>query len=124
MNQPNEWIKSKAQAVFDHIAKGWDKATKRPKNESIDRALRRLIEEANSSGEACIINVGNGYYKVRKDNIRDRKEFVEYIATERARALKILHKCKMMIHYLDMQDQIEFMEWFNGTLEEEVKDGT
>ena len=124
MKEPTEWIKSKAKAVFDHIARGWDKATKRPKNEGIDRALRRLIEEANSSGEDCIINVGNGYYRVRKDDIRDRKEFVEYIAKERARALKILRKCKRMIYYLDMQDQIEFMEWFNGTLEDGVNDGT
>lgn len=124
MKEPNDWIKGKAKAIFDHLAKGWEKATKRPKNEGIDRALRKLIEDANSSGEACIINVGNGYYKVRKDNIRDRKEFAEYIAKERARALKILRKCKMMIYYLDMQDQIEFMEWFNGILEDEVKDGT
>lgn len=108
------YAKLKAEQLFNCIPKGHRNPLKRPMGSAVDRALRILINIANVTGIACIINVGNGYYHVDKNDIVDLKEFKEYIAKEKSRAYDILRKCKAMENYLDMQDQIEFMEWFNG----------
>lgn len=82
----------KAQLLFDAIGEGPKRAIRRPKNQRIDRALRKLISEANSTGD-CIINDGNGYYRPGED---DDIAFEEYIAKERHRAHEILRKVSRM----------------------------
>ncbi|MCA5960437.1 hypothetical protein LC724_08260 [Blautia sp. RD014234] len=56
-----------ARGYFNRIISGHKNTVSRPDlnlpgNESIDRQLRILVEEANHNGD-CIINVGNGYYR-------------------------------------------------------------
>ena len=84
--------KSEAEILFDKIGEGIGHAVARPKNARTDRVLRRMISDANASGD-CIINVGFGYYRPGDD---DCVEFEEYIAKERHRAKEILRKCRKM----------------------------
>ena len=80
-----------AAGLFDMIGK-YDKPIKRPKNPAIDRAFRRLIQEANMSGD-CIINLGEGYFRPGKD---DYVDLAEYLLKEQARATEIISKCVSM----------------------------
>lgn len=84
----NQWL---AEILFDMIGK-YDKPIKRPKNPAIDRAFRRLIQEANMSGD-CIINLGEGYFRPGKD---DYVDLAEYLLKEQARAKEIMSKCVSM----------------------------
>lgn len=84
----NQWL---AEILFDMIGK-YDKPIKRPKNPSVDRAFRQLIQEANMNGD-CIINNGEGYYRPGKD---DNVDLAEYLLREQAKAREIMSKCVAM----------------------------
>lgn len=85
--------KSQAQRLFDLIGVGAAYAVRRPKDPKVDREFRRLIAEANASGEDCIINAGHGYYRPGED---DDFEAELYFASERSRAKEILRKVRRM----------------------------
>lgn len=83
---------SLAQLLFDNIGTGSNRAMKRPKNPAVDRHFRRLIEEANNSGD-CIINVGTGYFRPEKE---DEPDLDHYLNAELQRADKITDKVYAM----------------------------
>ena len=84
--------KSEAERLFDKIGTGAYYAVKRPKDAKVDRQLRRLIAEANKSGD-CIINDGSGYFRPGED---DDVAFEAYCAAERHRGWDIIHKVNRM----------------------------
>ena len=84
--------KSQAQRLFDMIGEGVGHAVSRPKDPAVDRRLRQLVSEANSTGD-CIINMGFGYYRPGDD---DSVEAEVYFASERHRARAILRKVRKM----------------------------
>lgn len=94
--------KSEAEILFDKIGEGVGHAVKRPKDPKTDRQLRKMVADANSSGNDCIINVGFGYYRPGDD---DSFEFELYIAGERSRAKEILRKCRRMEEVYDRRYQ-------------------
>ena len=85
--------KSEAERLFDLIGVGAAYAVRRPKDSKVDREFRRLIAEANASGNDCIINAGYGYYRPGDD---DDFEAELYFASERSRAKEILRKLRRM----------------------------
>ena len=93
--------KSQAQRLFDMIGEGVGHAVSRPKDPAVDRRLRQLVSEANSTGD-CIINMGFGYYRPGDD---DCVEFEEYVAKERHRAREILRKVARMQQVYDRRYQ-------------------
>ncbi len=93
--------KSQAQKLFDLIGEGVGHAVSRPKDPAVDRRLRQLVSEANSTGD-CIINMGFGYYRPGDD---DCVEFEEYVAKERHRAREILRKISRMQQVYDRRYQ-------------------
>ena len=93
--------KSQAQRLFDMIGEGVGHAVSRPKDPKVDRRLRQLVSEANSTGD-CIINMGFGYYRPGDD---DCVEFEEYVAKERHRAREILRKVSRMQQVYDRRYQ-------------------
>ena len=84
--------KSEAEILFDKIGVGPDHAVRRPKNAKTDRELRRLISDANLSGD-CIISGSTGYYRPGDD---DSVEAEVYFASERHRARAIMRKVRKM----------------------------
>lgn len=84
--------KLEAEMLFNMIGTGAYYAIKRPKNRMTDRALRRMIADANMSGD-CIINDGSGYFRPGEE---DELVFEEYAAKERHRAREILKKINRM----------------------------
>lgn len=86
-----QWL---AEILFDMIGK-YDRPIKRPKNQSVDRAFRQLIEEANLKGD-CIINDGAGYYRPMKGDAFDEHCFELYKAKELAKANAIIKKLEIM----------------------------
>lgn len=82
---------AQAEFLFSLIGTGRKYAVSRPKG-TADRQLRRLIQEANNSGD-CIINVGDGYYRPGEN---DEAEAAAYFAQERRRAREILRKVRRM----------------------------
>ena len=93
--------KSQAARLFDMIGEGIGRAVSRPKDPAVDRRLRQLVSEANSTGD-CIINMGFGYYRPGDD---DCVEFQEYVAKERHRAKEILRKVNRMQQAYDRRYQ-------------------
>lgn len=89
--------RTQAEVLFDRIGTGVAHAVKRPKDARVDRQLRRLISEANKSGEDCIINMGDGYYRPGPE---DREALEIYLKKEmhRIRELK-LRALRMSIAY-------------------------
>ena len=83
------------------IGEGVGHAVSRPKDLAVDRRLRQLVSEANSTGD-CIINMGFGYYRPGDD---DCVEFEEYVAKERRRAREILRKVARMQQVYDRRYQ-------------------
>ena len=81
-----------AQIWFEQIGDDRSKPLRRPKDPAVDRAFRRLIQEANNNGD-YIINLGEGYYRPGKDDFVD---LAEYLLKEQARAREILSKCVEM----------------------------
>lgn len=81
-----------AQIWFEQIGDDSSKPLRRPKDPAVDRAFRRLIQEANMNGD-YIINLGEGYYRPGKDEFVD---LAEYLLKEQARAREIMSKCVEM----------------------------
>jgi hypothetical protein len=94
--------KSEAEILFDKIGTGAAYAVRRPRDPKVDREFRRLIAEANASGEDCIINAGYGYYRPGED---DDFEAEIYFASERSRAKEILRKVRRMEEVYDRRYQ-------------------
>ena len=94
--------KSEAEILFDKIGTGAAYAVRRPRDPKIDREFRRLIAEANASGEDCIIKAGYGYYRPGED---DDFEAEIYFASERSRAKEILRKVRRMKEVYDRRYQ-------------------
>ena len=89
-----------ARGYFNRITSGHKNTVSRPDlglpgNESIDRQLRILVEEANHNGD-CIINVGNGYYRPIPGDPVDELELKEYISKDDSRAGKLWDKIYSM----------------------------
>ena len=93
--------KSEAERLFDKIGTGAAYALRRPKDAKVDRQLRKLIADANLSGD-CIINDGSGYFRPGDD---DDIAFETYIAAERSRAREILRKTSRMQQVYDRRYQ-------------------
>lgn len=93
--------KSEAERLFDRIGIGAARAIARPKDAKVDRQLRKLIADANLSGD-CIINDGSGYFRPGED---DDIAFETYIAAERSRAREILRKTSRMQQVYDRRYQ-------------------
>jgi len=93
--------KSEAERLFDKIGTGAYYAVTRPKDPRVDRQLRRLVADANMSGD-CIINDGSGYFRPGEE---DDVAFEEYIAKERHRAREILRKTSRMQQVFDRRYQ-------------------
>ena len=93
--------KSEAERLFDRIGTGAAYALRRPKDAKVDRQLRKLIADANLSGD-CIINDGSGYFRPGDD---DDIAFETYIAAERSRAREILRKTSRMQQVYDRRYQ-------------------
>ena len=93
--------KSEAERLFDRIGTGAARAIARPKDAKVDSQLRKLIAEANLSGD-CIINDGSGYFRPGDD---DDIAFETYIAAERSRAREILRKTSRMQQVYDRRYQ-------------------
>ena len=93
--------KSEAERHFDRIGTGAARAIARPKDAKVDRQLRKLIAEANLSGD-CIINDGSGYFRPGED---DDVAFENYIRSERSRAREILRKTSRMQQVYDRRYQ-------------------
>lgn len=83
--------KSEAERLFDMISTGVAYALKRPKGK-VDRLLRRMIADANRTGD-CIINNGFGYFRPGPDDEDDLKQ---YLWAELHRAEAIENKVQSM----------------------------
>ena len=94
--------KSEAEILFDKIGTGAAYAIRRPRDPKVDREFRRLIAEANASGEDCIINVGFGYFRPGEDDDADAEL---YFAAEESRAREILRKRNRMKQVYDRRYQ-------------------
>ena len=85
-----------AHELFRRIRMGRENAIQRPADKSTDRALRKLISEANEEGKVVIINVGNGIYIPRPWNEDEMRELDEYVNKEKSRAKQIFRKAIRM----------------------------
>ena len=83
--------KSEAEMLFGKIGTGAAYALKRPKGK-VDRLLRKMISEANKTGD-CIINTGFGYFRPGPD---DEEELKQYLWAELHRAEAIEDKVQSM----------------------------
>ena len=86
--------KSEAERLFNKIGTGAYHAVKRPANARTDRQLRRLIADANRTGD-CIIpmNDGSGYFRPEAE---DRPAVERYVRAEMHRAKVIQDKAIAM----------------------------
>ena len=87
-------IQHLAGILFEAIGDMWH-PVRRPKDEKVDRAFRRMIEEANMKGD-CIINLGEGYYR---PDPGDDFDYSLYRARELAKAKRIIDKITAMDAY-------------------------
>lgn len=85
-----------AEDYFARIPDGHRRAMARPSDKTIDRNLRKMIENANSCGD-CIINVGGGIYRPVPGDPVDEKELDEYICKDKARSRAIGSKISVMV---------------------------
>ena len=93
-NTPGSKNQQMAQMLFDMIGK-YDRPIKRPKNPSVDRMLRMIIEHANNNGD-YIINDGAGYYRPKRGDGFDEHCFNLYAAKELKKAKAIEDKIASM----------------------------
>ena len=108
-----------AEALFRHIGMGKENAIQRPANKSTDRALRKLISEANEEGRVVIINVGNGIYIPRPWDEDEMRELNEYVNKEKSRARQIFRKAVRMRKAADglqqfRNGQLSLEDYFGG----------
>lgn len=82
--------RSHAQILFDRIPTGKANAIKISNRDN--REFRRLVAEANKSGD-CIINNGGGYFRPGPD---DKDELDHYLWSELHRAQEIEDKAYSM----------------------------
>lgn len=87
---------SKAEQLFSRIPDGHENPLRRPSDSYTDRALRRMVEDANNKGD-CIINVGRGYYRPLPNDPVDVKEFHEYMNKEQHHIRSMQTKCFSMV---------------------------
>ncbi len=89
-----QWL---AGILFDMIEEDslMGRPLKRPDNRSIDRALRRKVEKANTGGD-CIINLGDGYFRPNRHDEADVYAYRLYRAKELKRAETIINKISLM----------------------------
>ena len=105
--------KSIAESYFARIGDGHEHAISMPnidspKGRSVDRILRRLIENANNSGD-CIINVGNGIYRPIPGDPVDDSEFREYIMKDLSRKHSVEQKIySMQFAYEARRSEIQY----------------
>lgn len=109
-----------ARGYFNRLTSGHKNTVSRPDlslpgNESIDRQLRLLVEEANHNGD-CIINVGNGYYRPIPGDPVDELEFKEYVSKDDSRAGKLWDKIYNM--------KIAFDNWRKEAAHEQQRQGS
>ena len=93
--------KNIAESYFSRISSGHKNTVARPDlripgNDTVDRYLREMVEEANHNGD-CIINVGNGYYRPIPGDIADELELKEYIKKDESRVTKLNTKKACML---------------------------
>ena len=93
--------KSEAEILFDKIGTGAYYAVRRPTNARVDRQLRKMISDANQTGD-CIINDGSGYFRPGEE---DDVAAEAYFAKERHRAREILRKVSRMEQIYDRRYQ-------------------
>ena len=84
-----QWL---AEILLDFVGDS-EHPLKRPKNPSVDRALRKLIELKNITGDDIIINNGSGYFR---PGPHGGPAVREYLAKERERAETIMTKANTM----------------------------
>lgn len=90
-----------AKDLFKNIGYGKRNAVSRPPNARIDRAFRKLIEQANASGD-CIIPSVAGYY--RPETPEEFREAEIYIRKERHRIRVISEKITRMSKNLERRE--------------------
>lgn len=100
--------KSKAEQLFSRIPDGHENPLRRPSDDYTDRALRRMVEDANNKGD-CIINVGRGYYRPLPNDPVDVKELHEYLNKDLSRARKVLKKRLAMRMTFEKWKEKEFL---------------
>ena len=89
-----QWL---AGILFDMIEDDslMGRPIKRPDNMSVDRALRKKVEKANTEGD-CIINLGDGYFRPNRYDEADEYAYRLYRAKELKRAKTIIDKIGSM----------------------------
>ena len=90
-----------AKDLFKNIGYGKRNAVSRPPNARIDRGFRKLIEQANASGD-CIIPSAAGYY--RPETPEEFREAEIYIRKERHRIRVIGDKITLMSKNLERRE--------------------
>ena len=80
-----------ALTLFNLIGYGKENGVKRPSSQSVDRALRKMIEKANADND-CIIAGKNGYYRPDVRRLDEISEAKKILASELHRARSILKK--------------------------------
>ena len=90
-----------AKDLFENIGYGKRSAVSRPPNARIDRAFRKLIEQANASGD-CIIPSAAGYY--RPETPEEFREAEIYIKKERHRIRVTIEKITRMSRSLERRE--------------------
>lgn len=100
--------RAQADFLYSLIPNGHANPLQRPSDRGVDRALRKMIEDANSKGD-CIINVGSGYYRPLPGNPVDVKEFHEYMKKDLSRARRVLKKRLAMKRTFEKWKEQEFL---------------
>ena len=111
---------TRAEELFSLIGTGKNNALMRPYNKRVDRALRKLINEANRSGQDCIINSGKGYYRPDFSSEEDTHEAKVYLVKEFHRCREVGYKYKQMKLFVEEGiRRAEFNKWFERKNREE-----
>ena len=90
-----------AKDLFKNIGYGKINAVSRPSNARIDRRFRKLIEQANATGD-CIIPSAAGYY--RPETPEEFREAEIYIRKEQHRIRVISEKITRMSSNLERRE--------------------
>lgn len=99
-------MNTRAKQYFLRIPNGHAHPLQRPADDYTDREFRKMVEDANKSGD-CIINVGSGYYRPLPGDAVDEKELNEYLAKELSRSRKIQIKRFAMRTAFEKRREVE-----------------